>query len=389
MKSGTLTPPLAALPGAIFLVFIIILAGVPASPGAQTSQELVQLWSAEWPRTDFSKSSINLWEIVSGGPPKDGIPPIDHPRFVSISQAEKWVQAKEPVLVFEHRGDVRAYPLQVLIWHEIVNDVVGGKPVVVTFCPLCNSALVFDREAGGRLLDFGTTGKLRKSDLVMWDRQTQSWWQQLTGEAIVGEMTGTRLTYLPAPLVSFRTFREAFPKGKVLSKKTGVYRDYGANPYLNYDSPRNTQPFLFRGAVDSRLHAVERVVVLEMKGEAKAYPYGELRKAKVVNDTVGGVAVVVFFGEGVTSALDGPNIATSRDVGTGAIFRRTLAGRTLTFDLKNGALVDRETNTRWNLLGHALEGKLKGKRLPPVAFGNHFAFAWLAFRPGSKIYAAP
>lgn len=389
MKSGTLTPPLAALPGAIFLVFIIILAGVPASPGAQTSQELVQLWSAEWPRTDFSKSSINLWEIVSGGPPKDGIPPIDHPRFVSISQAEKWVQAKEPVLVFEHRGDVRAYPLQVLIWHEIVNDVVGGKPVVVTFCPLCNSALVFDREAGGRLLDFGTTGKLRKSDLVMWDRQTQSWWQQLTGEAIVGEMTGTRLTYLPAPLVSFRTFREAFPKGKVLSKKTGVYRDYGANPYLGYDSPRNTQPFLFRGAVDSRLHAVERVVVLEMKGEAKAYPYGELRKAKVVNDTVGGVAVVVFFGEGVTSALDGPNIATSRDVGTGAIFRRTLAGRTLTFDLKNGALVDRETNTRWNLLGHALEGKLQGKRLPPVAFGNHFAFAWLAFRPGSKIYAAP
>jgi hypothetical protein len=332
---------------------------------------------------------VDLREIISGGPPRDGIPPIDRPAFVGAEQAAAWLAPEEPVLVLAQEGDVRAYPLQILIWHEIVNDEVGGRPVVVTFCPLCNSALVFDRRAAGRVLDFGTTGKLRHSDLVMWDRQTESWWQQLTGEAIVGVLTGTRLDYLPAPLVSFRTFRAAYPQGRVLSRETGFARSYGANPYLGYDRPDNAQPFLLRGPADGRLPATERVVALELGGEAKAYPYAALARVGVVNDTLGGVPLVVLWQRGQRSALDGPSIAASRDVGSGVAFDRRLNGRTLTFRRGEDGPEDVETGSRWNLLGQAVAGPLRGEGLRPLVAGNHFAFAWLAFRPQSAIYQAP
>ncbi|MFQ5799057.1 MAG: DUF3179 domain-containing (seleno)protein, partial [Bacteroidota bacterium] len=166
----------------------------------------------EWQRTDFTKSSVDLDEIMSGGPPKDGIPPIDKPLFVSFDEADSWLAAVEPVIGLDIDGEARAYPLQILTWHEIVNDIIADTPVSVTFCPLCNAAIAFDRrvEHEGKMLvlDFGTTGKLRKSDLVMYDRQTESWWQQFTGEAIVGELTGTELTLLAAPLISYKQFRE-------------------------------------------------------------------------------------------------------------------------------------------------------------------------------------
>lgn len=386
-------PTLPALPTQWALTVLqglaVLLAALPVTVPAQDTAQLTRVWQQEWPRTDFSRHAVDLREIVSGGPPKDGIPPIDRPAFVSPAEADRWLGADEPVLVFAHAGDARAYPPQILIWHEIVNDVVGDLPVVVTFCPLCNSALVFDRRVQGQVLDFGTTGKLRYSDLVMWDRQTESWWQQLTGEAIVGELMGTRLTALPAPLVAYGTFRTAYPQGRVLSRDTGRQRDYGSNPYVGYDNPAIRQPFLLRGAADGRLPAMERVVALELGGEAKAYPYGELAKVGAVNDRVGGLDVVVLHRSGTRSALDGHAIATSRDVGTGAVFERAVQGRTLSFELREGALLDRETGTRWSLLGQALDGPLQGQRLVPVVHGNHFAFAWLAFRPQSTIYHAP
>ena len=189
--------------------------------------------------TDFSRHTVSYDEITSGGPPRDGIPPIDSPSFVSPDSAEEWLADKEPVIALEVNGDSRAYPLQILTWHEIVNDEVGGVPVTVTFCPLCNSALVFDRRLDGVVYDFGTSGNLRHSDLIMWDRQTESWWQQLTGEGIVGELAGRMLTFLPAPLVSFEDFRAASPDGKVLSRDTGHSQPYGSNPYAGYDRTDN------------------------------------------------------------------------------------------------------------------------------------------------------
>src|SRR5262245_58478292 len=134
-------------------------------------------WRSEWPRTDFSKHSVPFAQIRSGGPPKDGIPPIDLPRFERLDRGKStgWSAGlgdTEPVIALSIDGDAHAYPLRVVIWHEIVNDTVGSTPVTVTYCPLCNAALVFERIVAGRVLDFGTTGKLRHSDLFMYDRQT-------------------------------------------------------------------------------------------------------------------------------------------------------------------------------------------------------------------------
>lgn len=346
-------------------------------------------WKAEWPKTDFSRRGINFEEIISGGPPKDGIPPIDQPKFVSVSQAAKWLDAEEPVLAYQQGAEAKAYPLQILIWHEIVNDTVGGRPVLITYCPLCSSALVFDRRLDGQVLDFGTTGKLRNSDLVMWDRQTESWWQQLTGDGIVGKMTGKQLTFLAGNLVSFSTFQQAFPQGKVLSRDTGHSRNYGGNPYAGYDSPDNTQPFLFRNKVDSRLPATERVVTLEIGGEARAYAYALLREKGVYNDTVGGQDVAVFFHQGTRSSLDSSVIRQSKAVGTGTVFNTRLEGKKLIFEHRDGAIRDKQTGSRWNLFGQATNGPLKGKTLRPVLHGNHFAFAWLSFRPQSKVIKGP
>ena len=189
---------------------------------------------AGW-ETDFSNASVDLSEFLSGGPPRDGIPPVDDPRFRPVSDEENLSDA-EPVVAVALAGETpRANPIQILIWHEIVNDRIGGRNVAVTFCPLCNTAVVFDRVVDGRELTFGTTGNLRRSDLVMWDRQTESWWQQFSGEALVGELTGTTLDIVPSQLISWGDFIERFPQGEVLTRETGNARNYGMNPYQGYD----------------------------------------------------------------------------------------------------------------------------------------------------------
>jgi hypothetical protein len=165
---------------AVFLLSVVVPTDVSAGPND---------WRQEWPHTDFSQHSVNYDEIFSGGPPKDGIPAIDRPSFIPVKEAED-LAPREPVISIEAGGEARAYPLRIMIWHEIVNDIVGGTPIAVTWCPLCNSSIVFDRRVAGRTLSFGTTGKLRNSDLVMYDRETESWWQQFSGECIVGGLLG-------------------------------------------------------------------------------------------------------------------------------------------------------------------------------------------------------
>jgi hypothetical protein len=337
-------------------------------------------------RTDFSKHSVPLSEIMPGGPPRDGIPPLDTPKFVWLAEGDGFLKDQEPVIAFELNRDARAYPLQILIWHEIVNDTVGGVPVAITFCPLCNTAIAFDRRLDGRVLDFGTTGNLRHSDLVMWDRQTESWWQQITGEAIVGELTGKRLTFLPAAIVSWREFKATHPHGQVLSTDTGFDRDYGNNPYTGYDDI-DERPFLFRGTIDQRLPPMERVVTVCINEAYAAYPFSRLQQQPVVMDTVGGTPLVVFWQKGVTSALDKASIPASRDVGAAAVYHPVVDGRRLTFRAENGSITDTETGSRWNILGVATWGALAGKRLEPVLHGNHFWFAWAVFRPQTRVWS--
>ena len=336
--------------------------------------------------TDFSRRSISFEEILSGGPPKDGIPAIDNPKFVTTVEADEWLEDMEPVTVFQEDDDLRIYPLQILIWHEIVNDVVGGRPVAVTFCPLCNTAIVFDATVDGMRLDFGTTGRLRFSNLLMYDRQAESWWQQATGEAVIGKFTGTRLAFLPAPVISWAEARDTFPEAKVLSRETSYRRNYGSNPYAGYDNI-NSSPFLYDGpTTPDQLPPMARVTTVELNGEAVAYPNEVLKETGVVNDTVGGVDVVVFWQPGVASALDSSSIASGQDVGTSAVFERTLNGQTLSFVGDGETITDEQTGSSWNILGEAVAGELTGQKLEPVVRVDHFWFSWAAFRPDTRIY---
>ncbi|HEX6305104.1 MAG TPA: DUF3179 domain-containing protein, partial [Anaerolineales bacterium] len=245
--------------------------------------------------TDFSKHSVPYDEILSGGPPKDGIPAIDNPIFVNIEEADEWLEPQEPVILFEVNDDARAYPLQILTWHEIANDVVGGEPVVVTFCPLCNTAIAFERTVNGQVLDFGTTGRLRFSNLIMYDRQTETWWQQASGEAIAGEMTGEQLEFLPATIIGWDQFKNEHPNGRVLSRETGFNRAYGRNPYTGYDNI-NSSPFLFRGPeTPGELPPMARVLAVDTGQQAVAYPYRVLQEVHAVNDTISDHEVVVIW----------------------------------------------------------------------------------------------
>jgi Protein of unknown function (DUF3179) len=338
-------------------------------------------------KTDFSKHSVLYGEILSGGPPKDGIPALKDPQFVSVSEADAWLKPKEPVILVEVQGEAKAYPIQILIWHEIANDTVGGEPLVVTFCPLCNTAIAFKRTVNGQVLDFGTTGRLRYSNLIMYDRQTETWWQQATGEAIAGELTGTQLEFYPATISSWQDFKISFPEGKVLSRETGYLRDYGHNPYIGYDDVNNP-PFLYEGPpTPNQLPPVARVLTIDLNGEAVAYPYETLEKLGVVNDTVGGEDVVVFWQAGTASPLDSSSTASGRDVGTAAAFSRELDGQTLAFTFTEGKLFDEQTKSEWNILGQAVAGEFKGKQLTPAVSINHFWFSWAAFKPETRIYA--
>lgn len=339
--------------------------------------------------TDFSQRAVPFSEILSGGPPKDGIPPIDAPNFVTVAEADAWLKAREPVILLRVGDDARAYPLQILIWHEIVNDVVGGEPLTVTFCPLCNTAIAFKRLVGERVLDFGTTGRLRYSNLIMYDRQTETWWQQGDGRAIVGALTGTQLEFHPAVIIAWSDFKAAYPEGQVLSRETGFGRDYGRNPYVGYDDVDNP-PFLYRGPpTPGRLPPVARVLALELNGETVAYPYETLAQARVVNDAVGDINVVVLWAPGAASALDTSQIANGREVGAAAAFRRELDGRVLTFRFADGAVSDAETGSTWNGLGQAVSGELAGRQLEPVTAFNHFWFSWAAFKPETRVYTLP
>ena len=355
----------------------------PARGGA--GSEALYVDTSGW-ETDFSKHSVPLSEFQSGGPPRDGIPPIDEPKPTSQADAEDWLSEREPVLVVEVGDQVRAYPVQILVWHEIVNDSLGGRPIAVTYCPLCNSSLVFDRRVGGRKLTFGTTGNLRRSDLVMWDRQTESWWQQLSAEAVVGELTGTRLKVLPSQTLSWADFKRIHPSGDVLSRDTGAQRDYGSTPYVGYDRP-DTEPFLFDGETDDRLPPKERVVAIFTEDETVVVPFSRLAREPVVQTEAGGLPVVVFYKRGVVSPFDEPSITGSRDVGTAAAFDTRLDGRRLSFERRDGSFVDRETGSRWNIAGRAVAGKLAGERLDPVRHDQQFWFALAAFVPGARIEA--
>ncbi len=274
-------------------------------------------WQVEWPNTDFEQTLVDFSEILSGGPPKDGIPSIDDPTFASPEAVD--LPPQEAVIGINSDTEARAYPLRILMWHEIVNDSFDGRDIAVTYCPLCNTGIVFDRTLDGETLEFGTTGKLRHSDLVMYDRTTESWWQQFTGQAIVGELMGATLEMLPARLESYEMFLERNGERDmaVLVPDGTFRRDYGRNPYVRYDDERSS-PFLFRGDLPEDIPAMARVV----RVDDRAWSLDLLREQEVIEAD----DLRLTWKPGQASALDAARIAEGRDVGNVIVERRTAEG---------------------------------------------------------------
>jgi hypothetical protein len=331
------------------------------------------------------KPLVDPSALRSGGPPPDGIPAIDSPRFERATDVD-WLDEREPVLALELDGETRAYPVRILVWHEIVNDTLDGVPVAVTYCPLCNSAIAFDRRVGDRVVDFGTSGLLYRSDLVMYDRQTESLWVQFEGRAVAGVLTGTKLSAFPVATVAWRDWRRANPDGLVLTADTGFDRAYGTNPYVGYDNANN-RPFLYDGKTDARLRPMTRVVGIDDGASGTSVTYDTLRRRHVVDVTTNHGRLTVWWSAGTTSALDAASVSSGRAVGAVGVFDPVVDGTQLTFRWTRGrGFIDRETGSEWDEFGRATAGPLAGRALKARTHLDTFWFAWAAYTPKTAIF---
>ena len=388
---------------------------------------------------DFSTHNIPLEEVIRGNPQPNGIPSIGHegdwldwtsptspPEFISQEEASLWLDEQEPVISIMLNGEAKAYPLQILTYHEIVNDSIGGIPIAITFCPLCNSAIAFDRrillteehrtlqlqnndqlifsDLDDTLIEayafqnshlpqfvtalevtFGTSGLLYNSNLLMFDSKSSTLWSQIMGRANIGILTDARLLKYPAQIISFDEFQTSYPNALVLSRETGFNRPYGNNPYPGYDHI-SSPAFLFRGPTDNRLLAKERVVSIGLKEDSVAFPWNLLREVHVVNHYVADTRITVFWKDGTTSALDTTKIGNGKPIGAVGVYNRNVDETVLTFRWDGANFRDIETTSKWALTGQAIEGTLQGRQLEPISHDNTLWFAWAAFKPETRIY---
>lgn len=279
---------------------------------------------------DLDNASIPVGEILAGGPPKDGIPAIDTPRFVGSEQAD-FLADEDRVIGIARHGRAKAYPIAIMNWHEIVNDQIGPQPIVVTYCPLCGTGMIF---AAPDHMDFGVSGLLYNSDVLLYDRQSNSLWSQIKMEAVAGSRLGQKLELLPASHTTWAQWRARHPRTQVLSDRTGYHRDYDRDPYAGYSNSRNLYfPVASR---DRRYHPKEQVIGVKIGEQAWAWPFAELaRSAGVVEAEIAGQSVVVRY---------------NSEARSGGVF-----------------LAD-------------------GKEIPSTIA---YWFAWMSFYPNSDIYKAP
>lgn len=335
-------------------------------------------------RTDLTRVAADLSDavVVAGG--RGPIQVITEPRHEAVEEADAWLSDREPVLTAFAGDEARAYPLRLLLAHEAVNDWLGGSPLLVTYCPRCNSAAVFERNIGTLTLEFGAASVLRSENRVLFDAATESWWQQASGESIAGEFAGFRLRPVRSALISWADFKQTYPDGTVLSQSSGFDLDYEFNPYFNIDF---SQPGPSVGEIDPRLPARARVVGLLNNGEPLAIPFSDLFFSGTVNVTVGNAPVALFWQRGTTSPLSSADITQGRDVGAAVAFDARLDGRTLTFRVERGAFADEQTGSTWSITGEAVSGPLAGNRLDVFPHVNSFWSCWAAFRPETRLYA--
>lgn len=324
----------------------------------------------------FPDPLIDLDRIRDGGPPPDGIPAIDDPVFQDVGTVD-WLEPNEAVLALEIGDDARAYPIQVMTWHEIVNDTVADTPVTVSYCPLCNSALAFDRRLGARVVDFGTSGRLFNSSMVMYDRQTESLWTHFDGHAVAGALTGEELETLPIATTSWDDFRAAHPDGLVLTRSTGHSRDYGRNPYAGYDDP-TTSPFLYDGDLDPRLEPKARVVVVRDGDEpAVALVRSDLLDTGVFEFEAHGRRLVAVLDPGTASPLDRAAVAAGYDQGAVGVFDTRRGDSEVSLVRTAGGFRDETSDTTFDIFGDPVDGS--GPPLEPIEHLDTFWFAIAAF----------
>lgn len=327
------------------------------------------------------KHTVPLDKIVSGGPPQDGIPSIDNPKFQSVQEADEILEDSELVLGLNINGDIRAYPLQILVWHEIVNDVVGGEPVAITYCPLCFTNQVFNRTLNdGSIVEFGTSGKLYNSNLVMYDRKSISLWSQALGEGIVGDYSGVKLERIPFDIAFWKEWKKLYHESKVLTRDTGTVRPYGADPYGDYYT---NDLILFPVANDDkRLGLKEIIIGLEDKSQYKAYKLQDIETDKVINDVIGDdkkialVSLEPFMVRVFDCVIDSDN----NDEGNKNIVIDLFYNQT------NNTLIDKVTNSELNFEGKFIKGQLQDIQLKRLPMDQGFWFEWVAFHPETEVY---
>ncbi|MFB6149041.1 MAG: DUF3179 domain-containing protein [Halobacteriales archaeon] len=357
----------------ITVVSLVVLSTVGVVVGGAQQQSLTSPAADETEfkvTDDGTRYIIHPTQLRQGCPGgTDCIPSIDDPQFQSAAQAD-WLADEDLVIGVEINGETRAYPLRILTVHEIVNDEVGGRPIAVTYCPLCRSGLVFDRRVNGTTLTFGVSGKLLNANLVMYDRQTKTYWSQLNGSAIVGPLVPRQLTILPNTITTWAKWHEAHPETTVLSRDTGIYHksNYASDPYAGY---ANSDRVGFGvNEVDSRLHPKTVVYGVTIGNTSRAYPEPIVTEADVVNDVVEGVPVAVV---------------EDQTTGGVRVFVRRVDNETLRFSLEDGQLVD-QTGVRWRFDGTAMAGPHEGTTLERLNSHGIYWFAWSEFHPETELY---
>ncbi len=373
------------IPAARWLSTLVLLGFLVLAPSWAAAQEAAaEPEEPEW-KTDLSNYIVHPDSLVDIGR-RDRVPSIDDPKFVSIEEANEWLGDREPVAVVALGDESRAYPVQILLHHDVVNDWIDGRPIVVSFCILCGSSIAYDRRVDGQVLDFGFAGFLNNSNLVMYDKQTETWWGQIIGTGLVGKHAGHRLEMLATPVMSFRDFKASSPDGVVLSRDTGYDRPYGKGRMTEYEDDPNPIARVFQKDVDIRLSAKQRVMAIENGDDVVAVPFEALGERRVIAPEVGGEEFVIFWGPG-TASIYSEVTADGRDVGAAVTYYPEVDGRKLRFKaVGDGLFEDRETNSTWTLAGDAVDGPLAGKSLKPMERAAvHFWFVWAAYVPETRV----
>jgi len=352
---------------AVIAVFTVSFQDIPITN--QIESDAIDFKSTELilMETNGIKHNIPLDKIKGGGPPKDGIPSIDNPIFANVPDSQ-FMSDSDTVIGLEINGETKAYPIFILVWHEIINDKVGGIPVAVTYCPLCYTNQVFERLIDGQEVEFGTSGKLYNSNLLMYDRLTESYWSQALGIAVKGELTGYELNLIPFDVITWGDWKKLHPDTVVLTTDTGYIRSYATDPYGNYyTEPRIMFPVEH---TDDRMHPKEIIIGFNQDHIYKAYKQNDIELNIIINDSIGETPVMLI-------SLYSENSRA---------FERTINELVLNFEYVDGKILDLQTNSEWNYDGLSISGEYRGVQLKRMPIEPGFWFEWFAFHPQTLVY---